>query len=198
MSTNMTQRQVRAKQTKKKILDTALSLLNKKHFNDITVDEIVTLSNTSKGAFYTHFKSKYEILLEKFKEVDHFYEEIARSLPAEISSTEKIVRFSESQMVYLRDDWGKETYLTLYTNASPEHNYFMNKDRALYRMINQFVQEGQETGEFKQDLSPDEITALIARCMRGTLFDWCIQDDRFDLVTETKKLIRTFLEGLKP
>jgi AcrR family transcriptional regulator len=194
---SLTPRQIKAKQTKRKILESALNLFSKKAFDNITVDEIVKLSGTSKGAFYTHFKSKYEIFLEKFKEIDDFYGEFTQSLSEELSFSEKLLRLSETQMVYIKNNWGKELFRTLYTNAlASNHNYFLDKNRALFQITNKFVSKGQETGEFKQVLSTDEITMLITRCMRGTLYDWCISDD-FDLVMETQKFIRILLDGLK-
>ncbi|WML24961.1 TetR/AcrR family transcriptional regulator [Neobacillus sp. OS1-33] len=193
----ITPRKIKARQTRKKILETALFLFSKKPFDKTTVDEIVKLSGTSKGAFYTHFKSKYEIFLEKFKEIDEFYLELTQSLPEEKSATEKLMLFSESQMIFLRDCWGKELFHTLYTNASPDHNYFMDQKRVLPNIINQFVTEGQKSGEIKEDLSANEISILIMRCMRGTLFDWCISPDDLDLILETRKLMRTIIEGLK-
>ena len=194
---DLTPRKIKAKQTRKKILEAALFLFSKKSFDETTVDEIVKLSGTSKGAFYTHFKSKYEIFLEKFKEIDEYYSEFTQSLSEEASASEKLLHFSESQMVYLRDYWGKSLFRTLYTNASPENNYFLDKNRALFKIVNKFVNEGQKAGEWKEDLSAEEIATLITRCMRGTLFDWCISDNDFDLTMETRNLIRTILEGLK-
>lgn len=194
---DLTPRKIKARQTRKKILETALFLFSKKSFDDITVDEIVKLSGTSKGAFYTHFKSKYEIFLEKFKEIDDFYIEFSQSLQEDRGACEKLMHFSESQMVFLRDNWGRELFRTLYTNASPDHNYFLDTNRSLFKNINRFVTEGQKTGEFKEDLSSDEITMIITRCMRGTLFDWCISPNDFDLIMETRKMMRTILDGLK-
>jgi AcrR family transcriptional regulator len=194
---SLTPRKVKAEQTRQKILETALEIFSKKSFDDTTVDEIVKRSGTSKGAFYTHFKSKYEIFLEKFKEIDEFYSKFTQTLHQESKASEKLLHFSKTQMIYLRDYWGKSLFRTLFTNASPNHDYFLNKDRALYKIIIQFVNEGQKTGELRQELSPEEITFLITRCMRGTLFDWCISDNRFDLIKETQRMMGLLLEGLK-
>lgn len=194
---DLTPRKIKAKQTRKKILEAALNLFSKKPFDETTVDEIVKLSGTSKGAFYTHFKSKYEIFFEKFKEIDEFYTELAQTISKEANASEKLLHFSESQMIFLRDEWGKDLFRTLYTNASTQNNYFLDKNRALFKIVNKFVNEGQKTGELKEDLSAEEITVLLTRCMRGTLYDWCISDDDFDLVLETQRLISTILKGLK-
>lgn len=95
-----TPRQIKSQQTKKKILEVALDLFSKKGFNQVSVDEIVSVSNTSKGAFYVHFKSKYEIFIEKFKEIDDFYASFTKSIPKDLSCSEKILLLTKSQMVF--------------------------------------------------------------------------------------------------
>lgn len=66
-------------------------------------------------------------------------------------------------------------------------------DRTLYRIVHSFVQEGQDAGEFRKEIPSEEITMLITRCMRGTLYDWLIIGGDFDLVEEIQKFIRTIL-----
>ena len=197
--TTMTARQVKAQQTKKKILETALDLFSKKGFDQVTVDEIVNASKTSKGAFYVHFNSKFEIFLEKFKEIDDFYDVFTQSLPKDMSSSEKIVSLIKSQMVYLRDDLGKDLMRTVYMSALTPNQpkTLANTNRTLYKIVHSFVEEGQSKGEFNNDSSAKEITMLITRCMRGTLYDWLIfNEDNFDLIEESQKLIRPIIASL--
>lgn len=194
---SLTPRKIKAEQTRQKILDTALDIFSRKSFDETTVDEIVKQSGTSKGAFYTHFKSKYEIFLEKFKEIDTYYLTFTKSFPENASASEKVLLFAKKQMMYLRDRWGKSLFRTLYTNASPDNDYFLNKNRALYKIVFQFVSEGQKSGEFTQSHTVEEMTTLITRCMRGTLFDWCISHQQFDLIGETEKLLSTLLTGFR-
>ncbi|MFF2286793.1 TetR/AcrR family transcriptional regulator [Peribacillus butanolivorans] len=190
-----TPRQIKSQQTKKKILEVALDLFSKKGFNQVSVDEIVSVSNTSKGAFYVHFKSKYEIFIEKFKEIDDFYASFTKSIPKDLSCSEKILLLTKSQMVFLRDDLGKDLMRTVYVSAliPNQPKSLSDTDRTLYRIVHSFVQEGQDAGEFRKEIPSEEITMLITCCMRGTLYDWLIFGGNFDLVEEIQKFIRTIL-----
>ncbi|MGG0286571.1 TetR/AcrR family transcriptional regulator [Peribacillus butanolivorans] len=190
-----TPRQIKSQQTKKKILEVALDLFSKKGFNQVSVDEIVSVSNTSKGAFYVHFKSKYEIFIEKFKEIDDFYASFTKSIPKDLSCSEKILLLTKSQMIFLRDDLGKDLMRTVYVSAliPNQPKSLSDTDRTLYRIVHSFVQEGQDAGEFRKEIPSEEITMLITRCMRGTLYDWLIFGGDFDLVEEIQKFIRTIL-----
>jgi AcrR family transcriptional regulator len=190
-----TPRQIKSQQTKKRILEVALNLFSIKGFNEVTVDEIVSASNTSKGAFYVHFKSKYEIFIEKFKEIDDFYASFTETIPKDLSNGEKILLLTNSQMCFLRDDLGKDLMRTVYVSALTPNQpkSLSDTDRTLYRIVHSFVKEGQNAGEFAKEIPSIEITMLITRCMRGTLYDWLIFGGDFDLVEETQKFIRTIL-----
>ncbi|MEH7082457.1 TetR/AcrR family transcriptional regulator [Neobacillus drentensis] len=193
-----TLRQKKALETKQRIIETALDLFSRKGFDRVTVDEIVKVSKTSKGAFYVHFNSKYEIFLEKFKEIDEFFANVTETLPKEISMYEKILLLNQSQMTYLKDSLGMDLIRTVYMSAliPNQPKFLSDTDRSLFRVVHSLVEEGQETGEFKKDLSAQEITMLITRCMRGTLYDWALFGEDFDLVEEGQKFIRTILSGI--
>ncbi|WKA59346.1 TetR/AcrR family transcriptional regulator [Planococcus shenhongbingii] len=190
-----TSRQIKSQQTKKKILETALKLFSAKGFNDVTVDEIVEASKTSKGAFYVHFKSKYEIFIEKFREIDEFYANFISSMPGDLTASEKILLLAKSQMTYFRDDLGKDLMRTVYVSAliPNQPKSLSDTDRLLFKIIHSLVEEGQASGEFSADIPTNEITMLITRCMRGTLYDWLIFGEDFDLVEEAQKFIKTLL-----
>lgn len=60
----MNKRQISAEETRKKLLNAAISLLHEKGFAAINVDDITTKAGVSKGSFYTYFKRKEDIVLE--------------------------------------------------------------------------------------------------------------------------------------
>ncbi|WLR52599.1 TetR/AcrR family transcriptional regulator [Bacillus tianshenii] len=196
---SLTPRQVKAQQTKKKILDTALHLFSEKGFNKVTVDEIVAATNTSKGAFYNHFKSKHEIFIEKFKEIDDFYLAFEAELSPGITAEEKLLQLVHAQMNYLRDYLGKDLVRTIYMNAIQPNNdrYIAQESRPLYRIVESFFAEGIENEEFSTKHSSVFMTRLFTRCLRGTLYDWCLYEEKYELVNEATLLIETLLEGFK-
>ncbi|TQR21419.1 TetR/AcrR family transcriptional regulator [Psychrobacillus vulpis] len=195
----LTLRQRQAKETKKKIQETALELFSKKGFDRVTVDEIVKKSGMSKGSFYVHFPSKYDVFLEKFKEIDDFYADFFENLPISLSFQEKILRLIESQMIYLRDELGKDLMRTVYMSGltQTENNFFTNTDRKLYKIINSIVLKAQKNGEITNELTSNEVTMLITRCMRGTLYDWQLFEEGYDLIEESRKFTKAILGGIK-
>lgn len=194
-------RQLKAQETKENLLEAGLKLFHEKGFDNVTVESIAKACNVSKGAFYVHFNSKYDIFLERFKDIDDFYLSFVPSIPKEFSASEKILLFFEGQLTYLRDVLGKELIRTVYSSALSltmnENHYLASPDRNLYKIILAFVEEGVQAGEFKKDLTAENISMLVARGMRGTIYDWIIFGDRLDPVEEIRMFISTLLNGLK-
>lgn len=193
----MTRKQ-QAQETKKHIFLTALTLFQTKGFDQVTVDEIVQQSNSSKGAFYGHFSSKYDIFLEKFKEIDHFYEEFTTTLPANLSFTEKVISLIDAQMTFLKDDLGMDLMRSVYKSGliENERNFFSNSERKLYKILHSFIQKAIKDGELSVQLNVQETVIYITRCMRGSLYDWLVFGKDFDLLQESKGFIVIFLNGL--
>ena len=71
---------MQGKLTRQKIFDTSLELFNKHGYENVTVDAICEKLGLSKGAFYTHFKSKDQIILEDFHHLNTYYDDIFREI----------------------------------------------------------------------------------------------------------------------
>lgn len=191
-------REQQAAETRKRIYQTALKLFEKKGFNHVSVDEIVRKSKSSKGAFYGHFSSKYDIFLEKFKEIDSFYETFVQTLPRNLHFEEKVIAFFDAQMTFLKDELGEDLMRCVYTSGliKNEANFFANTERSLYKILNKFVQEAVENRELPKSADVHQTVMLISRCMRGTLYDWLSFAGNFNLKDEAKTFISIFLKGL--
>lgn len=196
----LTERQKKALLTKQNLYVTALNLFTKHGFEHVSVEQITKACNVSKGTFYTHFPSKYDVILEKFEEMDNYYIEIEKNIPDHFNSVEKILFVFREQMIYLQNHVGKDMLRTVYTAAMTkevEKNHFLiNPQRKIFQMLRQFVIEGINQHEFKPDVTLEVATKYVERCMRANVYDWLIHDESFDLVEEMVGFTGSMLDGL--
>lgn len=66
---------VRTRQTKKLIIDTMFKLLEKKDFDDITINDICNHAAISRTTFYFHFDDKFDLLLKCIGEINYYFTE---------------------------------------------------------------------------------------------------------------------------
>ncbi|WP_249872824.1 TetR/AcrR family transcriptional regulator [Oceanobacillus saliphilus] len=195
----MNKRTTKALLTKKKISEAALRLFNEKSFSEVTVDEIIKETNTSKGAFYTHFKSKHDIFLEKFKEIDDYYvNELVHLIAKEEKYADRLEIFLRLQMTYIEKDLGWDVIRTIYeVELNIERDsFFLIPDRPLYSILLDIFVNGQKNEEFRNDLSPEKMMDICLRTMRGILYDWALRKANFSLIEEHGDLFRVMIRGL--
>ena len=197
----LTSRQKKALETREKLLKTSLDLFNKYGFEHVSVEQITKACNVSKGTFYTHFPSKYDVILEKFMELDQFYSTVEKNIDPSLSASEKILFVYQQQMNYLTKVVGKDLLRTVYTaamtNQVEQDHYLINPQRKIFQIMNTYIEEGIRQGEFRQDVSAPNIQAIIRRCMRANVYDWLIHSEDFDLASEMAQFTTIVLDGLK-
>lgn len=198
---NLTERQKKALETRNKLLHKSLELFGKYGFEHVTIEQITKACDVSKGTFYTHFPSKYDVILEKFKEFDTFYDTVEKEINPTLSASEKILTIYNEQMLYIINVVGKDVLTTVYTaamtNQVEEDHYLISPERKIFQILNNYIAEGVTSGEFRQDLSIDDMQSIIQRCMRANVYDWLIHNETFDLVKEMQLFTSVVLDGLK-
>ena len=198
---NLTERQKKALETRNKLLHKSLELFGKYGFEHVTIEQITKACDVSKGTFYTHFPSKYDVILEKFKEFDTFYDTVEKEINPTLSASEKILTIYNEQMLYIINVVGKDVLTTVYTaamtNQVEEDHYLISPERKIFQILNNYIAEGVTSGEFRQDLSIADMQSIIQRCMRANVYDWLIHNETFDLVKEMRLFTSVVLDGLK-
>jgi len=197
----LTTRQKRALETREKLLKTSLELFNKHGYEHVSVEQITKACNVSKGTFYTHFPSKYDVILEKFEELDSFYSTVEKNIDQTLSASDKILALYKKQMLYLTNVVGKDLLRTVYsaamTNQVEQNHYLISPQRKIFQIINAYIEEGVQQGEFINGLQATQMQQIIQRCMRANVYDWLIHNEEFDLVSEMAHFTAIVLNGMK-
>ena len=196
----LTKRQLQAIETRKKLFVTAKELFSQYGYETVSVDDIVEKAGTSKGAFYTHFKSKDQIILEQFGEIDKFYLEEYQKIKRRKTAINQLLAFIKAQHYYVSETMGISFIKTVYySQIIKEENekLFTDESRPLFTIVRNIIEEGQKTGEFRNDVESLELTRMITRCMRGTIYDWCVRNGEFDIMADGHKFFKLIIDSLK-
>ncbi len=199
MATKLTRKE-QAEITRQKLVDAALDLFVKRGYDRVTVDDICRQAGVSKGAFYGHFKSKDQAILEEFLKADDYYKEVLSVLAKHESYVDKMLAFNDLALRFIESQ-GKMVIKVAYSSTiAPERkdSPIASQNRALYQIVEALVKGAQENGECRTDISSSEIAQVVIRSIRGVVYDWCLQDGGFDLAEAGASLSRVIINGLSP
>ena len=191
MDKKLTKRQIQAQKTYDNIYESAMNLVEKKGFNNITVEEICAKANVSVGSFYNYFKSKQDILNEVFRKADEYFLIYVSNIPFEKNVYENIVDFFTHYGRYC--EGVKLEQLKQIYNTS--NTLFIEEGRHMQSVLKDILDRGKELGQLNTDMESEEIVSYLFIALRGVIFDWCLHDGAYDLVefiaSYTIRLVRS-------
>lgn len=171
------------KTLKQRIVDTSLVMFEKHGYHGVTVDQIVEECGTSKGGFYHNFKSKDELLyhihdvfisyvLDRAKEAYDNYSTPVSRLCAIIMSFTKVFDLYKPHITVF---YQESTYL------KGDFEQQINEKRDAYRkVILQVIREGQESGDFRTEVSAEISTMAIIGMVNWT-YKWFKKDGKLTM-----------------
>ena len=164
--------------SKARILASAKELIHENGFQQTSVDEILKKSGVTKSNFYYHFKSKEElglIILERFislYETDVLIKTLANKC---LGPYERLVEFYSSVKTFHRDLQNPKgcPFGNMAIEMSGANENFREKLSAFFnsweKIIEECIDEGMSTGDFRSDLSPGAIAQLILSHLEGAI-----------------------------
>jgi len=195
----MNQRQLNALQTKETIFKVALDLFIENGFENVSITDITQKAGTAKGTFYTHFKSKDQVIVEHFKRIDRYYEEVLEKLTNEGSNYDKMMTILREGFLFT-ENIGKELLKVVLINqisGNEEIPFVMDKNRRIYRIILMLIIEGQKNGEFQPNRDPDELVLSILQHYSGMYMRWCLLEENESLSDLGIKSLKILIDSFK-
>ena len=185
--------------TKSKIVSAAWKLFYEQGYEDTTVDEIITLSGTSKGSFYHYFDSKDSLLGSLAYLFDEKYEELENSIDVNSNSIDILLYLNRQLFEMIENTVDLELIKRLYSTqlVTKGEKHLLDNKRLYYKLLKQIVAEGQKNGEITRDMTANEIVKLYAICERSLIYDWCLCNGEYSLTGYAKKTMPMFLSGIR-
>jgi AcrR family transcriptional regulator len=172
-----TSRAARAVKTKNKLLKSAIKLIDKYGYEEVTIEDISKQAGVSVGAFYHYYKSKTDILEELFKQIDQYFKQNEPKILSCKNAGESLSQFFQCYVVFHTSRGLDHTRNILRTQSSS----FNDRSRYMFMLLTKIVTDAQETGVFTRTYAAEKIVDHFLLVMRGLLFDWVVESGRYDL-----------------
>ena len=185
--------------TKERIIDAAWKLFYDQGYEETTIEDIITLSQTSRGSFYHYFPSKDSLLGTLSYVFDEKYKELHKQLDHFSSAIDKLLFLNHELFLMIEDGISRDLLTGLLSTqliATGEKS-LLERDRYYFRLLRQIAQEGIRNGEFKKEFSSDQITKAFALWERALMYDWCLCEGEYSLTEYSDKMTPLFLQTFK-
>lgn len=174
-------RKQQAEETKRHIFDVALTLLNQRDFETITVRDIVEAAQVSVGTFYNYYATKLDVFYETYQLADEYFEETV-----EPKLTQKTVR---ARLLCFFDEYAR--YSSEVSDLSLTKLLFNANNKCfdrpgtygMRRVLEKQVRLGLENGELRAREGEDAeaISEFLMIATRGLVYNWCTRDGDYPL-----------------
>lgn len=182
--------------TKGRIVKAAWNLFYKKGYDQTTIEDIISLSKTSKGTFYHYFKGK-EALLNTLSDLfDEKYEDLASEIDSELSCYNKLLYLNHELFNMIETSINIELLASLYSSQliTKDKISLADTKRFYFKWTTEILAEGIEKGEFNNTSAPEELMRIYAMYERALLYDWALYKGEFSLTQKSDRLLPHVLD----
>ena len=184
---------------KRRIVDAAWELFYEKGYDDTTVDDIIRLSDTSKGSFYYYFSGKDALLDTLSTILDEYYANLEEELDENMNSFDKLMFLNYKSHLFMETKIDVTLLASLYSTqliAKGERN-LLDQNRTYYRLISRIVEEGHVRNQIRREKSIQEITKYYSLCERALVSDWCLNRGSYSLAEYSKEYMPILMEPFR-
>ena len=183
--------------TKEALFRSLLKLSKEKGFDKVTIRDICTDAEVSIGSFYHHFKSKDELAKETYFQTDKLINEDFIKVCESSNPKENLYNILRIYVEYVSREVGSlvKAYYKLVLDMTDVSAF--EPERLYYKSLKNIIQKCAEEGYIKKFDSYDEVTAYCSRFIRGLIFDWCVNEGKYNLEEKFESDFKFFMSGLE-
>lgn len=191
----MTNRQLAAAETRKKLVEAAKNIICDKGLTNTSIEEITEICGVSKGTFYTYFKRKEDIVFELSEGM--FDEILASAKDYNGTFLEKLEHYMVSFSRYIEKGSVKLTQEWIKNVVDPDiSDVGINKLKKDISAVEELLQWGMESNALKTNTPVSQIADMINDFLYGKMLCWSISGGAYSFEERTKEFCKVYLENL--
>ncbi len=186
--------------TRSRIVSAAWKLFYEQGYEETTVEEIIEVSQTSKGSFYHYFDGKDALLGTLSTLFDEKYQELALTLDPQTPAMEQLLFLNRELFGMIENSISMELLTRLLSTQliTNGEKHLLDKNRIYYKLLRKIISEGQEKGELSRQSSTSEMVKLYALAERALMYDWCLCAGEYSLRQYSMAVLPSFLSSFLP
>lgn len=193
MTGTITKRAEQAIKTKLNILEVAFKLIEDEGYDNVTVENICSALNLSRGAFYHYFKTKSDIIVYRYKLAEGDYLNCYNnhlSLPADKQLRAMFDWYND----YFSKDRLIETKIVLKIELENQYANFASNNTFQVNVITNILKHGIIEGIFPADLDVKKVSKFIFTHIYGIIYQWCVSNGSFEFKERLDSFYENFLK----
>ena len=186
--------------TRAKIVSAAWKLFYEQGYEDTTVEEIIEVSQTSKGSFYHYFDGKDALLSTLSSLFDEKYEELMETLDPEMNAMDQLLYLNSELFGMIENSISLDLLARLLSTqlTTSGEKHLLDHNRIYYKLLRRIIARGQEKGELDSKSSVSETVKLYALAERALMYDWCLCGGEYSLRKYSADIMSGFLSSFLP
>ena len=191
----------RSEETEKRIIRAALELFVRKGYHGTSINDITRKIGLTKGALYSHFRSKGELFLriiDEFKTrfIGEMMSTVNECRGDAIKKLHRIISFNSRFALENQDLCVFLTFLTTELSADVDFEPALkNVYREYQQFVSRLIQQGINQGLFEQELDPDLVALTFMALHDGVLHQWVLNRNNIDGQQYISTFRKIFLYG---
>lgn len=193
----MTNRQLAALETRKKLLEAAKEIICEKGLINTSIAEITKACGVSNGTFYTYFKRKEDVVFALSREM--FQEIFDKAQNHNGTFIERLVFFMISFSGYIEKSGLKLCQEWVRNTVDPDLVESQDDKNKLHTDINSIqgiIESGIKRGELKADTPVSILAHTLMDILYGEMLCWDMSGGAYSFEARTKEFCDTFLSSI--
>ncbi len=193
----------RREETRRKLLESAVSVFATHGFERATVDEIVRDAGFSKGAFYVHFESKDDLFWAMLEgRIDNLQDTVREALDITQPVADNERRILEAVFALDQKDTHWPALFVEFVAHAARNDRVRQKLHEMYRRWHRFTVEmleaGRQAGRVRKDLDIEFMASVTMALVEGSLMQSRLAPESVNLTKMVEPLARLLGEWLEP
>lgn len=178
-SARLTRRE-QAEQTRLLVFNTAISLLEEKDFEAITIRDIVKAAGVSIGTFYNYFSTKLDVFYETYYRADEYFAEKVEPLLVQPELRARLLYYFEQYASYSAEHTPLKLTKVLYNSSNK--CFLRHSPNGMIPVLCRTLEKGKRDGQLASEETPERLAEYLMISARGLVYDWCIHGGDYELL----------------